>query len=281
MSDEEYSAIMEQAYKAPDYLSPHDIDSRLDDDGYIMDYSEMVSDNIFIGDYPFNEILEAIDNQFSSYMTIEDKTNYVDIFYVQYKASVVAAEEDDNDFHLQEILEKLSSMKDQFIDKIFRLFEDRLTITITAVDDESTPDIDELELVIRQLYQSFILNAKENFLQAIGAHIANKVFVFSEENDESYFSKIKEILRTQYSPLIKCMTPTEFLKYSGNDEIDVMYNQGIVAGNFLRKYTPRLYQNEEFEVELINYITMVIDQAKHLIGNGNKEEEVNGESNQN
>lgn len=276
MTDEEYSAIMEQAYKAPDYLSPHDIDDRLDDEGYIMDYSEMVSDNIFIGDYPLNEILDALDDQFSSYMTTEDRTNYVDIFYDQYKASVEAAINDDNDFHLQEILEKLNSMKDRFVDKIFRLFEDRLTITITAVDDESTPDVDELELCIRQLYQTFILNAKDNFLQAITKDIATKIMPFSDAEDEVYFHKVKEILRTQYSPLIKCMTPTKFLQASENNEVVEMYEQGIVAGNFLRKYTPRLYQNEEFEVELINYITMAIDQAKRICNIDNKEEELNG-----
>lgn len=33
MTAEEYEEIMDQAYKEPDYFSPHDLDSRLDDYG--------------------------------------------------------------------------------------------------------------------------------------------------------------------------------------------------------------------------------------------------------
>lgn len=33
MTVEEYNEIMDQAYKEPDYLSPHDLDDRLDDHG--------------------------------------------------------------------------------------------------------------------------------------------------------------------------------------------------------------------------------------------------------
>lgn len=36
MTAEEYEEIMNQAYKEPDYLSPHDMDDRLDDEGYFI-----------------------------------------------------------------------------------------------------------------------------------------------------------------------------------------------------------------------------------------------------
>ena len=60
----------------------------------------------------------------------------------------------------------------------------------------------------------------------------------------------------------------EFLKYRGDQEIIQFFENGKVVGNFLRKYTPKLYQNEEFEVELINYITMVQQSKEEVFNNG-------------
>jgi hypothetical protein len=34
-----------------------------------------------------------------------------------------------------------------------------------------------------------------------------------------------------------------------------MYREGKVVGNFLLKYSPKLYQNELFQIELVNHIT--------------------------
>lgn len=36
MTAEEYEEIMNSAYKEPDYLSPHYLDDRLDDEGYFI-----------------------------------------------------------------------------------------------------------------------------------------------------------------------------------------------------------------------------------------------------
>lgn len=270
MTDEEYSAIMEEAYKSPDYLSPHDIDSRLDDEGYPMDYAEMVSDNIFIGDYPIEAILQGLEEQFSDYINIEDTTNYVDIFYVQWNKSVQALEEDNGEYHVQELKEVLGNIKDKFLDKINELFERRLTITILAVDDESTPDVDELEIVIRQLYEFFILNAKSNFLAVIAGDIAIKLVGIMDDN--TFLARVTEML-SDYSPFIRCMDTKKFLDYCENTEIMELYDTGQIAGNFLRKYSPKLYQNEEFKVEIINEVSMVQSLKHQLVDMSNKNEE--------
>ena len=59
-----------------------------------------------------------------------------------------------------------------------------------------------------------------------------------------------------YTPLLT-MTPTEFLKYRGDDDITDLFENGVVSGNFLIKYSPKLYANDEFQVELINHIVMI------------------------
>lgn len=267
MDDKTYAEVMEEAYKAPDYLSPHDIDSRLDDEGYPMDdgephnYVEIVSDNIFIGDYPLEEILNGLTEQFTDYINLEDTTNYVDIFYVQWEKSIAALEENNGEYHVQDLKEALDNIKDKFLDKINELFERRLTITILAVDDESTPDIDELEIVIRQLYEFFILNAKSNFISVIAGDIAIKLVGVMDDNE--FNARVKELLN-DYSPLIRCMDSRKFLQYCENQDIIDLYDSGQIAGNFLRKYSPKLYQNEELQVEIINEVCM-IQSLKHDI----------------
>lgn len=267
MSDKEYESIMERSYKAPDYLSPHDMDSRLDDEGYFIDeeftdYVDLLGQNIFIGVYPLDTIYEGIEGQFIDYINIEDKTNYVDIFYVQLENSINAIKEDENEFHKDELLKKLEEIKDEFHRRIENLFETRLTITISAVDDLLTPDIDEVEVVIRKMYEFFILNARNNFITVIASDISLKNTI--PLDDKSFFNQM-EIEIQKYSPLLTCITPTKFLQYCEEDDILGLYEDGQVIGNFLRKYSPKLYQNEELKVEIISELTYLNDLKKRIV----------------
>lgn len=267
ISDEEYRSIMEEAYKEPNYLSPHDIDRRLDDEGYVIeedfrDYVELRQQNIFIGIYPLETILDGIEAQFVDYINIEDNTNYVDIFYTQLESSIQAVMDDENEIHKQELIDYLNDLKYNFVARIEELFEIRLTISITAIDDESTPDVDEVEVVIRKMYEFFILNAKDNFLTVITSDMSLKHLNIID--DVEFFKTVEEMLNS-YSPLITCMTPTKFLEYCEEEEILDYYEDGQVSGNFLRKYTPKLYQNEEFKVQLISSITMINDFKKDIV----------------
>lgn len=267
MTDEEYNSIMEMSYKKPDYLSPHDIDSRLDDEGYLIeedfrDYVELRDQNLFIGIYPLDTILNGIENQFQDYINIEDTTNYVDIFYVQLEKSIEAVLENENEIHKQELIDRLGDYKDNFVYRVEELFEKRLTIAITAIDDESTPDIDEVEIVIRKMYEFFILGAKDNFLTAITSDMSLKKIDIIDDNE--FFNTIENELNN-YSPFITCITPTKFLHYCEADEILEFYEDGQVSGNFLRKYSPKFYQNEEFKEEVINSIILVNDFKEDII----------------
>ena len=48
----------------------------------------------------------------------------------------------------------------------------------------------------------------------------------------------------------------EFLRYIDDNEVFELFNSNKVNGNFLRKYSPKLYQNEDLKVEIINEITL-------------------------
>jgi hypothetical protein len=43
---------------------------------------------------------------------------------------------------------------------------------------------------------------------------------------------------------------------TGGNEVLELYEASKVVGNFLKKYSPKLYANEEFKMELVSYIVM-------------------------
>lgn len=223
------------------------------------DYSEMVEEDIFLGDTPYDVIIEGITNQFNDYINISDPTNYVDIFYNQLNASYESINSDEEEDHPIEKIEALDRIYEKFLNEINDLFKLRLTLVIIDLDDGeiSSSDKDELEFIIRRLYEFFILDARNNFKVAISSDILHKANNFMSDSDVEYFKKINTLLDTNYTPLIRGMSPKEFIEYQGDNEIIDLFEDGKVSGNFLRKYSPKLYQNEEFRVELINYITMI------------------------
>lgn len=225
-------------------------------------WEERMEQTIFLGDTPFSVILESIENQFQDYINMEDDTNYVDLFYEQLHASYDALEKDEEEEHPEEARDVLDHIRDQFLSKMETLFAQRLTLTIMALDAEAI-DEEEAEYVIRKLYEFFILGARENFKSVIAKDVNAKILTLIED-DTKYFETVKDML-TSYSPLVTAIGPMEFLKYQGDQEVYDLFDDGKVTGNFLRKYSPKLYQNEEYEVELINYITMYGQLKEELI----------------
>lgn len=259
----------ESGKNIPDMVSAY-VD---DDTGHIEDpsradipmtYGDTVRETAFMGEVPFDTIIEGIEGQFDDYIKLEDNTNYVDIFYDQLHASYEAASKDIETFQ-NEIKEVLDEYYERFIDKIIGLFNSRLTLTIVDVESESV-DKDELEFIIRRLYEFFILGACNNFKVTIGMDIRSRMT--NPINDHKEYLRTIRNLMPGYTPLITTFGAMEFLKYRGDEEIIQMFEEGKVVGNFLRKYSPKLYQNEEFEVELINYISMVQQFKEEVFNNG-------------
>lgn len=251
-SDVNPTIYQEGAESAPPDNGYTGTDTNSDD--VIVDYGEMVADSVFLGEMPFNEIISGITEQFIDYIGTEDETNYVDLFYTQLEASLDAVNSDIEEDHPREIKDVLDNLKSNFEDTIFELFETRLTVDIMTIDDPTTEE-DEVEYVIRRLYEYFILGAKDNFKTVIVKHILPRIGIIPDDKNDEYFSRIDELL-FDYDPLVRCITPTEFIQLTENVEVLALFEDGQVAGNFLRKYSAKLYKNEEFKLEVICAITL-------------------------
>lgn len=217
-------------------------------------YAHLIEEHAFLGQYPFNVILEGIQKQFEDYINMDDTNNYVDIFFNQLHASYNKVKMNDGEEHPTEIREVLDNIYKRFIDNIHLLFHDRLTLSIIPIEEGNITDPD-VEFIIRRLYEFFILSAKTNFKVVIATDV-NALIKDIGDNDDEYFRVLQGAM-DRYSPLVTSVTPTQFLQCRGDQEVYDLFENGRVTGNFLRKYSPKLYQNEDFEVELVNYITMV------------------------
>lgn len=250
----------------------------LNEDG-VVDYTDFIMQQVFVGDTPYTTIKECIQEQFEDYINMEDTTNYVDLFYDQYDASAKVIEEDENDEnsegHIDERKEALLNYKYNFISFMSNLFKQRLMISIVLVEDEKLDD-EDIEVIIRSLYEFFILNACNNFKVVIAKDMEDKLVGYTDEK-----SLIDLIIKNlgDYVPLFRNMTPTKFLELRKEETIAQMYDECTVTGNFMKKYTPKLYQNEEFKSDLINYIIMVKEFKEDLLNGGQGNQNPNNNPN--
>lgn len=225
-----------------------------------IDYTELAGNEAFLGEMPLDTILEGLEAQFDDYINCEDKTNYVDIFYEQFNKSMQALEDDEEEEHPQEMRDALDKVLERFTQFMRKEFNERLTITITCLEDEE-PGNDDCEFIFRRLYEFFILGAKNNFKTVIEQDVIKRIP--PELSDDEWFKKLQSLMLL-YSPLLSGVKPDEFLRYRGDEEIIELFEEGQVTGNFLRKYSPKFYQNDEFQVEVINYITMCSQFGKEI-----------------
>lgn len=221
------------------------------DDDKPIDRSDIIQDRAFRGEFSYNTIKESITTQADDYMNIEDTTDYVTIFFEQYHKSCDYAINDDQEEYKDDAIRYLNDLKDNFLDFMDELFQKRLNVSI----DEDRMDEYDHDWIVSTLYQFFFINARDNFKTCISLDVVGRMTNEAELDDNEYFDTIQDLMNL-YTPLLT-MTPTEFLKYRGDEEIIELFDSGVVSGNFLIKYTPKLYANEEFQVELINHITMI------------------------
>jgi len=258
------------------------------------DFSDIMRERVFLGNVPFNAILEGIKDQFENYLTTEDTFNYVDIYYHQRMISINEAPIPDGDGHKQELMEILDSIHMEFISTIQELFKLRLVIGIPELDANEF-SIDS-EFLIRRLYEFFILSARENFRAVIALKVCEEVGALSHQNNTihlqgedvtdvqknetidagspEFISNIVEEL-TKYHGIITCITPDVFLKIRGDETIRALYEEGYFNGNFLTKYSPKLYQNEDLKIEIINRIMLIAEKHSAIATLNNIEEDSN------
>lgn len=215
-----------------------------------IDYTELIAEDVFVGEYPFDTILEGITEQFSSYMSTEDRTDYVDIFYRQYAESITLINDPEEE-HPSEKTDALHKIVETFTNHMKNLFEERLALVIMVMEEETT-DENEIEMVIRELYDYFILQAPETFHRVMVKEITYRMKEDNVQENEldTYINNALE----GYSPLVLTLTPMEFINYSDSPDIYELFDDAKVVGNFLKKFSPRLYANPDYEVSLINDI---------------------------
>ena len=227
-----------------------------------IDYTDLIQESVFQGEYPPETIFEGLREQFENYINTDDHENYVDVFYKQYHESEKVIEELDD--HPEERREVLNGILNDFIVLMRDLFSQRLCITIIPIDNDST-DHDDIESILRQLYEFFILNARNNFIKVISGDVNGKLP--STPMDNKQFIREVNSLLTVYNPIITTMTIDTFLKICGQTEILSMIEDNKWNGNFLKKYSPKLYQNNDLTSDIITNIAIIHD-MKEEIKNG-------------
>lgn len=228
-----------------------------------MDYTDLISESVFIGEYPPETIHEGLQDQFENYLSTDDHVNYVDVFFKQYRESIQTIENNPDD-HPEERREVLSTILDEFLILIRDLFSQRLNITIILLDDESN-NVDDIEVVLRPLYEFFILNARNNFIKVISADVNGKLP--STPMDNKQFIREVNSLLSVYNPIITTIPVDTFLKICGEEDILNMITTNQWTGNFLKKYSPKLYQNDDLVSDIITNIA-IIHEIKEELNNG-------------
>jgi hypothetical protein len=216
-----------------------------------IDYNQLMQQVHFLGDISFKTIIESIKVQFDDYINMEDTANYVNVFYEQLANSYKALCDNEGEDYPHEVKVCLDKIYDVFTDNILHLFETRLFISINDAENSNRED---LQFMIQRAYEYFILNAKNNFKTVIASSING--MIEDGLDDDAYFNQVQTLMEL-FSPLIQKVTPVEFIQLTGDKEIYDLFTNNQIIGNFLRKYTPKLYQNEVFSMEIINYTTMI------------------------
>lgn len=216
-------------------------------------YDAIAEEEYFLGEYPFSALQESIQSQFSNYISTDDRTNYVEIFYEQLHASETLLQDEEEE-HPDAVKEILNRILDQFNSMMFSLFRQRLTLSIVGFETDSI-DPGTLEATYRLLYEYFILDARSNFRNVISKDIASKLP--QSLSDDEFYKRAKDLLQ-YYSPIVYAVGPQEFLRLSnaGEDVIN-LFDNNLVVGNFLRRYSPRLFDNEDFQIDILAHIAVV------------------------
>lgn len=229
-------------------------------------YQDTIRSSVFIGEMPFESIMESIEAQFNDYVGTDDTTDYVFMFYNNLDSSYTIGTSDE--LFAAEHIELLDNIHDEFVTQMNELFNKRIGISIVDIDNENLSNREELESIISILYKFFILNARKNLTSVITSLVRSemtKTTIISEN-----YQKELDRLVNQYSGLITSIGASEFLELAKAGEISKLYAEGKVSGNFLRKFSAKLYQNEDVAVN-IKYSVDLINKLVYGVKNRNPE----------
>ena len=243
-----------------DYSSPPNI---YQDPDYIQ-RMDVAKENAFRGDYPLEDIFEELNNQFSDYIQIDasDRTNYVEIFFRQLKESIDEIIEEDGDL-LEEQMEYLDIVYSYFIDMIGTLFQRRLSISLNFL--ETNPYGKSVYDTLSILYKFFILDARKNFKN----YFTERALLLMKKSDvdtNNLVAAAYNILDDMDHSLTMDGMIEDFIRKSTDkttaDTIYNLFEENIISGNFLIRYSPRFYQNTDLLADIADDVITLYEYHK-------------------
>ena len=215
-----------------------------------MTFNYLLQDTVFFGYYPIDDLKLRIKEQFENYITMEDDTNFFEIALnsFQYSLEVINVEFDEYTLERKELI---SNMYLDFINYIIELIETNLTISIPNYELGLLTRT-ETEYILNEIYKYFILKARKNFKKVITAELKGQLESL-EQNPTKYLEKAQEIIMN-YGGLISQVDIEQFLQITKAETIYDLYDSGEIIGNFLRRYSPRLYRHPDYLVEILNQL---------------------------
>lgn len=227
---------------------------------FVVDSSSATSKyKAFIGSITFEDIMDNLQTQFEDYINIQDQLSYVQTFFSQYDDSKELWLNNETEEEPEVFLQALDDFYlSPFLEKLSKLFKERLNISITAIEDDK-PLTDETKVLLISLYENLILNARHNikliFTDYIYSGMQNGII------DEGYFQVIQNMRTMEF------LSPSQFLKTIDNF-LFTEFENGSFSGNFLQKYYPKFYQNKDLYEEIVAEVTNKTKLFSTLKGNG-------------
>lgn len=221
-----------------------------------------LDDELFLSQVPLDILVNSIQSQFQDPLEYRKK-DYVQSFITKYDFSKENMLEDD------QVL--VDEYNDQFLAFMEQIFEEKLGVGFTNIDDLSTEDQHEL---VHLTYRFFIKNIKKNFVNIVQNYIEeNKkdiqssyekkkdvtALTFKTEIDNEYdilvLSNLGQIINEALESIREEDDLDKFLELC-NDEEPVLeleyvknaYNEMELTGNFVEKYIDMI--DGEFKSEI-------------------------------
>lgn len=216
----------------------------------------------FISKSPYEVIIENIELQFDDYINNRDTTDWIEFFLDNYFHSYDywkengGVEEDPEEF-----LNVLDSLYRDFFITIQELFAMRIGIRITSLENGEIYT-EENRNVVKELYRFFVLKARENIRNIVSTHMFESIIETINKFDDKTPELVRDIFIDrfdEYSPYLT-IDCSRYLSL-GDTFIEGCFQNFDFSGNFLRKYTPKFYENKDLFDECINSVIEKLEVA--------------------
>lgn len=227
----------------------------------------MTRERAWLGEYTVDSLTELIDGQFSDYIGVEDRNNYVAIFYEQVDTSRRGVYDEEGKVELNEAIDNIV---EEFVAFMMNRFSMRFNIHLTDYESGNFT-YGEIRPVVGMLYEFFVINGKRNFIDYFTREIPGTMKLMNVDPADAY--KHAEELLDLDTPYIRSTDVKGFLRRVGETELLMMYTSNDLTGNFLTKYSPHLDRHENLRVAILTNASVayrIMDLIERKKKNGNE-----------